>query len=233
MHRKLSPRQVLFGLVLGLLPAMAAPAPTPLGVPWRTIPRAGPTSWRRPARLSRDGTGCRSPPAASSAPSRSGRSIPRRVISSARATGATSGSAGARCYGDFLYHVEWRFTPVPGKKGYNSGVYARNSADGAIYHQAQTGDGSGGYLFGNTLVAGAPKRFNLAKQSGENRVKPAGEWNTYEITCRGKEMILRVNGGETSAWRDCEVPRGHVGLEAEGFRIEFRNLKVKPLGPAQ
>ena len=52
--------------------------------------------------------------------------------------------------GDFIYHVEWRFTPVPGKKGYNSGVYARNSADARIYHQAQTGDGSGGYLFGTT-----------------------------------------------------------------------------------
>src|SRR4051794_14878883 len=42
--------------------------------------------------------------------------------------------------GDFIYHVEWRFTPVPGKKGYNSGIYARNSADAKIWHQAQTGD---------------------------------------------------------------------------------------------
>ena len=46
-------------------------------------------------------------------------------------------------------------------------------------------------------------------------------------------MTLWVNGAETSAWHDCEVPKGHVGLEAEGFRIEFRNVKVKPLGPAQ
>ena len=52
--------------------------------------------------------------------------------------------------GDFIYHVEWRFTPVAGKKGYNSGIYARNSADARIYHQAQTGDASGGYLFGTT-----------------------------------------------------------------------------------
>ena len=26
--------------------------------------------------------------------------------------------------GDGIFHVEWRFTPVPGKKGYNSGIYA-------------------------------------------------------------------------------------------------------------
>jgi hypothetical protein len=42
---------------------------------------------------------------------------------------------------DCVFHVEWRFTVVPGKKGYNSGIYARNSADATVWHQAQTGDG--------------------------------------------------------------------------------------------
>jgi len=130
---------------------------------------------------------------------------------------------------DFIFHVEWRFTPVPGKKGYNSGVYARNSADARIWHQAQTGDGSGGYLFGNTQIGGVAKRFNRSERGVASRVKPAGEWNTYEITCRGKEMILWVNGAVTSRWKECEVPRGYAGLEAEGWRIEFRNVKVKTL----
>jgi len=131
--------------------------------------------------------------------------------------------------GDCIFHVEWRFTVVPGKKGYNSGVYARNSADAAIYHQAQTGDASGGYLFGNTLEHGIAKRFNLSKQQPKSRVKPAGEWNVFEITCQGKEMSLWVNGAIANRWTDCEVTKGYVGLEAEGFRIEFRNVKVKPL----
>jgi hypothetical protein len=130
---------------------------------------------------------------------------------------------------DFVYHVEWRFTPVPGKKGYNSGVYARNSADARVWHQAQTGDGSGGYIFGETLAGDALKRVNLSKQVKGKPVKPAGEWNTFEIRCHGKDMVLSVNGEETCAWHDCEVPRGYVGLEAEGWRIEFRNVKVKPL----
>jgi hypothetical protein len=130
---------------------------------------------------------------------------------------------------DFIYHVEWRFTPVPGKKGYNSGVYARNSADGQIYHQAQTGDGTGGYLFGNTQINGTPKRFNISKQQPASQVKPAGEWNTFEITCRGKEMTLWVNGAVANQWPDCEVTKGYVGLEAEGWRIEFRNVKLKSL----
>jgi Domain of Unknown Function (DUF1080) len=131
--------------------------------------------------------------------------------------------------GDGVFHVEWRFTPVPGKKGYNSGAYARNSADARIYHQAQTGDASGGYLFGNTEVDGKPRRFDLSKQQKASRVKAAGEWNTFEITCKGKDVTLWVNGAVTNRWDDCQVPRGHVGLEAEGYRIEFRNVKVKPM----
>jgi len=131
--------------------------------------------------------------------------------------------------GDCIFHVEWRFTPVPGKKGYNSGVYARNSADARIWHQAQTGDGSGGFLFGNTPVKGVQKGINLSRQQPTSRVKPAGQWNEFEITCRGREMTLWVNGGVTNKWRECDVPRGYVGLEAEGYRIEFRNVKVKSL----
>jgi hypothetical protein len=134
--------------------------------------------------------------------------------------------------GDFIYHVEWRFTAVPGKKGYNSGVYARNSVDAKIWHQAQTGDGSGGYIFGNSDVGGTTKRINLSKRGAVSRVKPAGEWNTFEITCRGKEMTLWVNGAMTTRWEDCAVPRGYVGLEAEGWRIEFRNVKLKTLDAA-
>jgi hypothetical protein len=132
--------------------------------------------------------------------------------------------------GDFVFHAEWRFTPAPGKKGYNSGIYVRNSADASIWHQAQTGDASGGYLFGDTPVDGKVKRVNLAGRISDKRVKPAGEWNVYEITCKGKEISLWVNGATTCVFDACEVPRGYVGLEAEGYRIQFRNLKVKPLG---
>ena len=42
-------------------------------------------------------------------------------------------------------------------------------------------------------------------------------------------MTLWVNGAVANRWDDCQVPRGYVGLEAEGYRIEFRNVKVKPI----
>jgi len=130
---------------------------------------------------------------------------------------------------DYIFHVEWRFTPVPGKKGYNSGVYVRNSSDGKMWHQAQCGDASGGFLFGETFANYALKPFNLEKETREQRVKPAGEWNTYEITCKGRDVSLWVNGAVTNQWRPCQVPRGYIGVEAEGWKIEFRNIKIKLL----
>ena len=128
--------------------------------------------------------------------------------------------------GDFVLHAEWRFTKLEGDRPYNSGVFVRTSADGVTWLQAQTGP-AGGYLFGNMPVNGTAQRVNLREKMKENRVAPAGEWNTYEIRAVGKTITLWVNGAVVSEYAECEAPRGFVGLEAEGFRIEFRNLKLK------
>jgi SagB-type dehydrogenase family enzyme len=135
-----------------------------------------------------------------------------------------------REFGDAVFHCEFRFTKVEGKTGYNSGVYVRNSKDGAIWHQAQIGDGNGGYLFGETPGADGQSRFfTTAAEVKDGRVKPAGEWNTLEITAHGSVLTLWVNGAVTCKVNDCGNPKGRVGVEGEGYRIEFRNLKVKEL----
>lgn len=136
----------------------------------------------------------------------------------------------AKEYGDVVFHFEFRYTKIEGKAGYNSGAYVRNSRDGAIWHQAQFGDATGGYLFGETPDPdGKKKFFSFSKQVTDKRVKPAGQWNTMEITARGKTLTLWVNGAVTCRLDDCGRSRSHVGVEGEGYRIEFRNLNVKEL----
>jgi hypothetical protein len=129
--------------------------------------------------------------------------------------------------GDCIFHVEFAFTPVTsGKDKYNSGVFIRNSADGTIWHQAQL-TMNGGYLFGNSPADSKLKRFQL--HPTEQRMKPAGEWNTIEVTAQGKTLTVWLNGAVTSTWTECEVSKGYIALESEGYRIEFRNLKQKEL----
>jgi hypothetical protein len=129
--------------------------------------------------------------------------------------------------GDFIFHVEWRFTD-PARPGWNAGVYARVRDDAAVWHQAQVGAATAGYWFGDTPdESGKIVRRKL--EAREARVKPAGEWNVYEITGRGDTLTLWVNGAVTSVMSGLKILRGHVGLEAELHHIEFRNLKLKEL----
>jgi hypothetical protein len=130
---------------------------------------------------------------------------------------------------DGIFHIEWRFVPVEGKKGYNSGIYARNSLDGVIWHQAQTGDASGGFLFGESPKGEKRPMTRQPSNHTVGKVNPAGEWNTFEITCKGDTMSLWVNKAEVCRWEKLEVEKGYVGLEAEGYQIEFRNVKFKKL----
>jgi hypothetical protein len=135
----------------------------------------------------------------------------------------------ARQFDNFLYHVEWRFTPLdtPTPR-YNSGVFFRNDKDGTVWHQAQTGAGAGGYIFADTMINGELKRVNLAKERKGKFEKEAGEWNTTDIRCEGKHCGLTIND-QLSSETDLDVMRGYLGLESEGYLITFKNIRVKPL----
>lgn len=129
---------------------------------------------------------------------------------------------------NFTFHVKWRFTPVStANPKYNSGVFFRNNEDGSIWHQAQTSLG-GGYVFGLTPTDGKPQRFNLQKEMKENRVKPAGQWNVYDIRCEGDTCTLAVNGEIVNTLK-VGVDKGYVGLEAEGYQITFKDMKLREI----
>jgi uncharacterized protein len=129
------------------------------------------------------------------------------------------------------FHCEWRFRPVKDGSKYNSGVLFRCSSDGAIWHQAQVGDRNVGFLFGKSKFAdssdGVVSGF-MTNDRVTQRSEPAGAWNTYEITTQDSTVTLWMNGYITATISDCVVPAGRVGLEAEGWAIEFRNVKFRP-----
>ena len=133
-----------------------------------------------------------------------------------------------REFANFSFQVKWRFTPVTtSNPAYNSGVFFRNNLDGSIWHQAQT-KLDGGYIFGQTPIDGKLKYFDLKKDMIENRVKPAGEWNDYDIRCVGDTCALAVNGKVVNTTK-VGLNKGYIGLEAEGYQITFKDLKVREL----
>ena len=59
--------------------------------------------------------------------------------------------------------------------------------------------------------------------------KPLGEWNRYEIICRGDSVTVSVNGVEQNRVTGASAKEGSLCLQAEGAPIEFRNLTLEPL----
>jgi len=74
----------------------------------------------------------------------------------------------------------------------------------------------------------APSKPLIAKINPSNE-KPAGEWNSYDITCDGDKIEIRVNGLLQNVATNCSVTKGGIGLQAEGSKIQFRNLWVEPI----
>ncbi|MDR0901797.1 MAG: DUF1080 domain-containing protein, partial [Opitutaceae bacterium] len=61
--------------------------------------------------------------------------------------------------------------------------------------------------------------------------KALGEWNRYEIICRGGTVTLRVNGVEQNHGAKVSRTSGHIALQSEGAPVQFRNIKLDPLPP--
>jgi hypothetical protein len=131
--------------------------------------------------------------------------------------------------GDFELELDWKFTPKPGETKYNSGVGIRLSRQGEIWYQAQTGL-AGAWLFGNNITPeGTLRSVNLKAEMKENRVKPAGEWNHFVIICKGDTISLSVNGEVVNTLTRVGLRRGYIGLEAEGYEVTFKDIKLKSL----
>jgi len=65
--------------------------------------------------------------------------------------------------------------------------------------------------------------------------KAAGKWNVYEITAKGDQITVVLNGTKTADLRNGQFPQGPFGLQFNnhgkqpGGVIKFRKVQIKPL----
>ncbi len=138
---------------------------------------------------------------------------------------------------NYVLTVDWRW-PL-GTAGGNNGVLVHASDPGvlgvwprSIEVQLQKGQAGDFWIIGTELdVENEAERkqdrrhLNLTNDSE----KPMGEWNTIEITCKGNEVIVKVNGELVNHATNCSVARGAICLQSEGAPIEYRNIVLRPL----
>lgn len=60
-------------------------------------------------------------------------------------------------------------------------------------------------------------------------VKVGGKWNTYEITAKGRDLTVKLNGTDTAKLRNGMFSEGPIGLQHGAGTIKFRKVAIKPL----
>ncbi|MFV2065398.1 MAG: family 16 glycoside hydrolase [Pirellulales bacterium] len=149
-------------------------------------------------------------------------------------------------YRDFVLDIEFK---VPQKA--NSGVFLRTSdLKDPVYTglelQVTNSYGRPTLTRGGTVGA----MYDL-KAPKADAAKPAGQWNTCRVTCRGPHIVVEVNGRKVNEldldqWTEPhknpdgsknKFPRaikdfsrrGYIGLQDHGRPVWYRNIRIQPL----
>ena len=130
-------------------------------------------------------------------------------------------------YSDFVLKGEIKL------RNHNSGIQIRSEDKGGwVVHGYQADAASGnwwGSIYGEKTGRGVIA--DGWKGKGETVVK-TGDWNQYEITCKGKRLTLKLNGLTTVDVEDDMSSDGVIALQVHRgpqMQVAFRNLKLKKL----
>jgi hypothetical protein len=142
-------------------------------------------------------------------------------------------------YGDFNFRLDYQVA-----EGGNSGVYVRVPADGNHHRENETLPPAGFEV--QVLDDAAPQYKNLKDFQFSASVydiagatkhvsKPAGEWNTLEINCRGQHVTTVHNGVVVVDADEEHFPllklrklKGYLGLQNHNTLVKFRNVRIGP-----
>lgn len=136
---------------------------------------------------------------------------------------------------DYKLTVIWRFVKVAPRAD-NTGVLVRMQLPDAVFPECVECQGQFQHQGDILLCHGASAdghpatgKTILLHQIGPPNEKPAGEWNTDQIICRGGTIKLFVNGKKMNEITGCNLTSGYVGIQSEGGEIEIRKMSLKSL----
>lgn len=152
--------------------------------------------------------------------------------------GKPSGYVATRAvYADYRLHVEWRW---PGQAG-NGGVLlhvASGPKDGVwpLSQQVQTKHGFAGDLlpmagavFAEPLTSTPGASPAIRAHAAPDSERPAGEWNSMDVTCRDGAITVSINGVAQNRVTAATPRLGRIGFQLEGVPYELRNLRIERL----
>jgi hypothetical protein len=140
-------------------------------------------------------------------------------------------------YENFVLELEWKLNSPKG----NSGVFLFADAlpqVGAPYPESvetQIYALDHGSIFGirgavvEPLGISGNKGKTIVAHPTEERCRPVGQWNRYQITANHGVIELRVNGEAVTLAFSPGRRKGYIALQAEHHLVEFRKLRIYKL----
>jgi len=139
-------------------------------------------------------------------------------------------------FSNYHLHVEWCYPEKPT----NSGIFIHTNGLDAMWpkhYQCQLKTLCAGDFIvnavgekataGDSIYVGTEKVKPIAVKLHPTNEKGPGEWNSYDIVCKGSTVEVTVNGLLQNIIKDCSMTKGSIGLQAEGSRIQFRNIWIE------
>lgn len=141
-------------------------------------------------------------------------------------------------YSNYRLHVEWCYPENPTNSGillhvtgpdkiwvahYQSQLKHENAGDFIVH-----GVGEKATIRDSVYTSTETVKPVVPKLHPTNE-KPAGEWNSFDITCKGNTVEIKVNGLLQNVATNCSLTKGGIGLQAEGSKIQFRNLWIEKI----
>ena len=137
---------------------------------------------------------------------------------------------------DYVLTLQWRW---PTDRGGNSGVLVHCSTPNAlgvwcksIEVQLVHENAGDFWVIGTELdVPDEESRRKDRRHVNltDGSEKPVGEWNEMEITCKGNEIIVKVNGDLVNHATNVSETQGAIALQSEGTPVQFRQIRLRQL----
>jgi len=133
-----------------------------------------------------------------------------------------------KAYSDYKLHVEWRWP----YEATNSGVFVHGQSPDTIWLrciECQLKAGSAGdfvCMNGADVKERTNKSSRVVTKFNASNEKPAGEWNTMEVVCKGTTVEVYVNGLLQNRGTEANISAGFICLQSEGKDVEFRNVFI-------
>ncbi len=138
-------------------------------------------------------------------------------------------------YENYVLTVEWRWP----ERGGNNGVLVHATESQALgvwpkSLEVQLASENAGdfWVIGTEIdVENEAERVKGRRHLNltDGSEKPLGQWNEMEITCRGDEVIVKVNGDLVNHGTGSSETRGGICLQSEGTPLQFRKVELRPL----